>query len=124
MQGVKWLGIAVLVCILLLGLLHMFGFDMEVDLEESFRGWRGRRRRGWRHGLGPRWHGGWRGGWRGWWPETWWGAGTPVVVYAGGCPRGCMNVGRGVWGCPTPGNSLGDCQFASDCQYCDRGWFW
>lgn len=118
MQGLKWLGGVILVVIILIGLLHMFGLDIE--LEESFRG---RRRRG--HSR-RRWKPGWRRGWYrgGWWPITWWGAGTPLVAYAGSCPSGCMNVGRGIWGCPIPGNSFGDCQFASDCQYCDRGWFW
>ena len=136
MRGVKWLGIAVFVCILLLGILHMFGFDMEVELEESFRGGYHRRRSGRRPGLGHRhdgWgrrHDGWgrrHDGWgqyRGWWPGTWWGAGTPIVAYPRRCPSGCMNIGRGVWGCPIPGNSPRDCQFASDCQFCDRGWFW
>ena len=133
MSNLAWIGVIFVVFILLVGILNLFGLDMDVQLEESFyphrghrggrggRGWRRHHRPG-RH-YGPGRHHGGRRGW-GWWPGTWWGAGAPFVRYSGGCPNGCMNIGRGVWGCPIPGRGPGDCLFASDCQYCNRGWLW
>ena len=124
MSALRWIGVILVGAILIFGLMNLFGLGMDVQLEESFHPHRGHHgRRGWRRHHRPGRHRGYRRE-GGWWPVTWWGAGAPFMRYPGGCPNGCLNVGRGNWGCPIPGGGAGDCLFASDCQYCNRGWLW
>lgn len=43
---------------------------------------------------------------------------TWVPKLLGVCKRGCTYLGKGQHGCTHPGNTVSDCQFASDCRWC------
>ena len=95
----------------------------------TVEGYRGRRRKG------RKWYGDYWGyryrppppfrRWRNWGPFPFWGTipyWNAPFFYTNSfnefCPTGCSNLGRGRWGCTSPGNGPSDCQFASDCAPC------
>ena len=41
-----------------------------------------------------------------------------------GCKSGCVNLGKGDWGCQFPGDGITQCQFAVDCEACDDRVWW
>ena len=103
------------VILMLVILLLLLLFLNEIDIEGYGRGYRYRKgkRRSWDPRLGHRYRHRRRS-----LPQQRYIWYYPRYWFFGSCKNGCINLGKGRWGCQYPGEGESMCRFAEDCYGC------